>query len=106
MIRGGVKQKEPQSTQEILRQPLFGNPWITDDNGTPLGLEHGNRFSNWAAKGLQLVKHIWSEENMEWRTALDLLQTTKSWKTNALRTEIIKNIPSQPNQAPVPQVGH
>lgn len=58
-IREGVTQKEPETFHEILRQPLFGNPWILDEHGTPRGLKQGNRFSNWVAKGIQLVKHIW-----------------------------------------------
>lgn len=82
---------EPQSLQELMRQPLFDNPWIVNKEGQPMGLEKGNRFANWAAKGLNQIKNIWDPEDSDWRPALDLLRVTKSWKTNELRTELLAN---------------
>lgn len=53
---------------------------------------------NWAVKGFQYIRDIWSKEDNDWRPALDLLRTTRSRKTNELRTEIINNIPRAPTQ--------
>lgn len=103
--RTGITQVEPSSLQEILRQPLFGNPWI-QSNGIPMGLEPGSRFSNWAAKGIRYIKHIWNNEENEWHSALELLRSTRSWKTNELRTRLIDNIPRRPDQAITPGKGH
>lgn len=57
-VRAGVSLAEPQTLQELMRQPLFGNPWITNEEGQLVGTEIGNKFANWAAKGLQQIKHI------------------------------------------------
>ena len=35
-------QVEPQSREELLLQSLFGNPWILNEDGVPLGLEKGS----------------------------------------------------------------
>jgi len=74
-VRAGVMQNEPQ---ELMRQLLFENPWITNDKGCPLGLEHGSKFANWAAKGLQQIKDIWSKEDGDWHPAMEILRTTRS----------------------------
>jgi hypothetical protein len=44
-----------------MRQPLFGNPWITIDEGILLGLEAKTRFMHWAQRGITTITDIWDE---------------------------------------------
>lgn len=104
-VRVGVMQVEPQTMEELMRQPLFNNPWITDPEGIPRGLEKSNSFVNWAIKCLRCIQDIWSIDANAWRPTLDLLRTTKSWKTNKQRTALITSIPKNPGQALPPGEG-
>lgn len=68
-------------------------------------MEKGNGFTNWAAKGIQQIRHIWDIDEEEWRSALELLRTTRSRQTNNLRTELLSRIPRKPNQTGAVEVG-
>jgi hypothetical protein len=48
-VRSGLRKSEPTNSTETLRQPVFGNPCITNQDGRPLGLNgksEGNAFVN------------------------------------------------------------
>ncbi len=47
-VRPGLIKSNPTNLDEVLRQPLFGNPSIFNASGTPLGVggvSEGNTFS-------------------------------------------------------------
>jgi hypothetical protein len=48
-VRSGLRKSEPTNLAETLRQPVFGNPLITNQDGKPLGFSgksEGNAFAN------------------------------------------------------------
>jgi len=98
-------QVQPFTMEELMRQALFSNPWISSTEGLPMGMKPGGSFANWAAKGFKCIQHIWSKDDSDWRLALNLLKTTKSWKINQQRTDLIANIPMKLSQAQEPRPG-
>ena len=48
-VRPGLSKMEPTNVAEVLRQPVFGNPLITNQDSKPLGLSgrsEGNALVN------------------------------------------------------------
>jgi hypothetical protein len=48
-VRSGLRKSEPTNSAETLRQPVFENPLITNQDGRPLGLSgksEGNALAN------------------------------------------------------------
>ncbi len=48
-VRSGLCKLEPTNSAKTLRQPVFGNPLITNQDGRPLGLSgksEGNALAN------------------------------------------------------------
>jgi hypothetical protein len=93
-VRSGLRKSEPTNSAETLRQPIFGNPLITNQDGRPLGLNgksEGNVLMN---AGRSRIEDFWDSEE-EWKGLLDL--GVSSHPTNRLNQNLIINsIPWDP----------
>jgi hypothetical protein len=98
-IRRGTNHEQPLTKDEILRQSLFGNPWITTEDGIPIGFEDKSRFMNWAEKGITTITDIWDEAEEDWRTTRDIHMIMKSILTNIQRMQLLSSIPKRPDEA-------
>jgi hypothetical protein len=71
-VRPGLIKFDLTNLDEVLRQPLFGNPSILNASGTPLevgGVSEGNAFAQF---GYSRVKDIWNVEAKDWKGLMDL----------------------------------
>jgi len=68
-IRGNLIQRESEIINEILRQPMFGNPMILEVADTPLGKGPNMRLHLWARSGICTIKNLWDEAEGDWKTA-------------------------------------
>ncbi len=67
-MRPGLCKSEPISTAELLRQPVFGNPLITNAESRPLGLNSRSEGNALASVGYTRVRDLWDPELQDWKS--------------------------------------
>jgi hypothetical protein len=97
-VRPGLRKSEPTNSAEILRQPIFENPLITNRDGRPLGLSGKSEGNALANAGRSKVRDFWDLDEENWK---DLAALGVSFQpTNRLnRNLIIDSIPWDPATA-------
>jgi hypothetical protein len=70
--RQGLTKSEPTTEDEILRQPIFGNPSILSASGTPLEVSGRSEGSAFALAGCSRIKDIWNPERHCWKGLSEL----------------------------------
>jgi hypothetical protein len=93
-VRPGLCKSEPTNSAETLRQPVFGNPLIVNQEGKPLGLNSRSEGSL-ANTGRSRVKNFWDSEEKEWK-GLSALGVSFHPINRRNRDLIIANIPWDP----------
>jgi hypothetical protein len=76
-VRPGLCKSEPINSAETLRQPVFGNPLIVNQEGKPRGLTGRSEGNSLANAGCSRVKDFWDAEKKEWK-GLSALASTQS----------------------------
>jgi hypothetical protein len=71
-VRPGLTKVDPINTVETLRQPLFGNPSITNVEGAPLGVSGLREGCAFARSGYSRVKDLWNPKRNEWKSLSEL----------------------------------
>jgi hypothetical protein len=66
-VRPGLCKSEPTNSAETLKQPVFGNPLIVNQEGKPLGLNGRSEGNSLANTGRSRVKNFWDSEEKEWK---------------------------------------
>jgi hypothetical protein len=97
-VRPGLCKLEPTNSAETLRQPIFGNPLITNQDGRLLGLSgrsEGNAFTN---AGCSRVSDFWDLEVEDWK-GLSALGVSFHPVNRLNRNLIIANITWDPATA-------
>lgn len=80
----------PNSHDQILRQPLYLNPFVQSKTGRPLGTERKSQFRTWASKGINAARNIWNDTTKTFLPHRELFWVTKSRLIRWLRPEIIR----------------
>ncbi len=94
-VRPGLCKSEPTNSAETLRQPVFGNPLIINQEGRPLGLSGRSEGNSLANAGCSRVRDFWDSEEKMWKGFSDLgVSFHPSNKRN--RDLIITSIPWDP----------
>jgi len=94
-VRPGLYKSEPTNSAETLRQPIFGNPLIVNQEGKPLGLNDKSEGNSLANARCSRVKDFWDSEEKEWKGLSDLgVSFHPSNRRN--RNLIIASIPWDP----------
>jgi hypothetical protein len=57
-IRPGLAKKEPSNLAELMRQPIFNNPSLTNARGEPLGVNGHNEGCAFTRAGHTKVRDI------------------------------------------------
>ncbi len=60
------------NTTEILRQPIFGNPLVLNERGTPLGVGGLSKGSTFARASCIRTKDLWNPGEQEWKSLAEL----------------------------------
>ncbi len=66
-VRLGLCKSEPTNSVETLRQLVFGNPLITNQDGRPLGLNGKNEGNALANAGCSRIGDFWDSEEENWK---------------------------------------
>ncbi len=71
-MRPGLIKSDPTNLDEVLRQPLFGNPSILNASGFPLGVGEVSKGNAFAQSRYSQVKDIWNVEAKDWKGLTNL----------------------------------
>ena len=66
-IQSGLEQQEPATWDEIIRQPLFGNRLLTNEQGIQWGTGSRTNMKLWMDKDIRAIKDIIREDGNGWR---------------------------------------
>ncbi len=61
-VRPGLCKSKPTNSAEILRQLIFGNPLITNQDGRPLGFSGKNKGNALANAGHTRIRDFWDSD--------------------------------------------
>jgi len=94
-VRFDLRKSEPTNSTEMLRQPVFGNPLITNQDDRPLGLNgksEGNTLTN---AGCSRIDDFWDSEKENWK-GLSALEVSFHPTNRLNKNLIINSIPWDP----------
>jgi len=91
-VRPGLTKAEPSNTAEILRQPIFGNPLILNECGTPLGLGGMREGSAFVRAGCTRTKDLWNPGDQAWKSLAELGMSYHT-SNRKCKEDIIASIP-------------
>jgi hypothetical protein len=94
-VRPGLCKSEPTNSAETLRQPVFGNPLILNQEGKPLGLSGKSEGNSLANAGCSRIRDFWDAEEKEWK-GLSALGVSFHPSNRRNRELIIASIPWDP----------
>jgi hypothetical protein len=66
-VRSRLRKSEPTNSAETLRQPIFGNPCITNQDGRPLGLNGKSEGNALANVGCTRIGDLWDSGEEDWK---------------------------------------
>ena len=92
-IQSGLEQQDPTSWAEIARQPLFGNRFLTNEQGVQWGTTPKTNMRWWAEKNFQTLKDISKTEGHGWKTFPELLRLRKTRVATQAYPRVINSIP-------------
>jgi len=96
-VRPGLIKSDPTNSDEVLRQPIFGNPSILNSRGFPLGVGGVSESNAFAQSGCSRVKDIWNVATKDWKGLTDLGMSHHP--SNRLSREMItSSIPWRPDE--------
>jgi hypothetical protein len=91
-VRPGLHKSEPTNSAEILRQPIFGNPLITNRNRRPLGYSGKSEGNALANAGCSKIRDLWDPDGEKWKD-LTALRVRLQPINRSNRNLIIESIP-------------
>ncbi|GBG90843.1 hypothetical protein CBR_g51349 [Chara braunii] len=71
-----LELKPPESTHQVLQQPLFGNPSIRDNNGEqfPSVGPKGAFGKAWLKAGVARIANLWDQQTRDWQQEAAVLK--------------------------------
>jgi len=94
-VRPGLCKSELTNSVETLRQPIFGNPLILNQEGKPLGLSGKSEGNSLANAECSRIRDFWDAEEKEWK-GLFALGVSFHPSNRQNRELIIASIPWDP----------
>jgi len=95
-MRPGLTKSNPTSVDEILRQPIFGNPSVLSTRGIPLGLGDTRDGIAFAKHGCTRVKDLWCSTEKDWKS-LTKLEMSYHENNRKCKEDIAESIPWRPD---------
>jgi len=94
-VRPDLCKSEPTNSAETLRQPIFGNPLIVNQEGRPLGLSGKSEGNALVNAGHSRIGDLWDSNEEEWKS-LSALEMRFHPTNRSNRDLIINSIPWDP----------
>ncbi len=64
-VRSGLRKLEPTTYAELLKQPVFRNPLITNQDSRPLGFSGRSEGNAFASASYSRVRDFWDLETQD-----------------------------------------
>jgi len=96
-VRPSLIKSDPTNSEEVLRQPLFGNLSILNSRGIPLGVGGVSEGNALAQSGCSRVKDIWNNATKDWK-GLTNLGMSHHPANRLNRGTITSSIPWRPDE--------
>jgi hypothetical protein len=94
-VKPGLSKMEPINIAEVFRQPVFGNPLITNQDSRPLGLSGRSEGNALVNASHSRVGDFWDLEAKTWKN-LSALGMSSHANNRLNRDLIIASIPWDP----------
>jgi hypothetical protein len=94
-VRPGLNKSKPTNAAEVLRQPVFGNPLITNQDSRPLGLSGRSKGNAFVNASHSRVGDFWDPEAKTWKN-LSVLGMSFHASNRLNRDLIVVSIPWDP----------
>ena len=91
-MQSGIKQQDPTCWAEIVRQPLFGNIFLTNTVGIQWGTDARSSMLRWMEKGLRSLKDIANTEGPGWLPFEQNQRLRPNSLTRAIYNRILQSI--------------
>lgn len=104
-IQSGLEQQNPSNWSEIIRQPLFGNQFLTNELGVQWGTDPKTNIRTWAAKGFKTLQDIATADGYGWKTYPKLLKFRRSTRAPHLYAQLVASIPWDATPQPIATAG-
>ena len=104
-IQSGLEQLDPISWAEIMRQPIYGNRFLTNELGIRWGTDNKTNMLRWAAHGYQSLQAIAKEEDKRWKTYNKLSRLRRTLTAPAMYDKVTASIPWAASPRPQPATG-
>lgn len=95
-IQSGLEQQDPTTWDEITRQPLFGNRFLTNEQGLQWGTDARTNLKYWADQRIRTIKDLVKEDGTGWIPFPEHRNLKRSRTAPQLYTRILHSIPWQP----------
>lgn len=107
-VRPGIQRDVPTIVEEVHRQSIFLNPFLSNLELIMWGDTEDPRagiFCRWSQKGISKLKHLWDPGHQVWRDTQDLFRVTRTRNLKAIKQDIIHSVPWSMNRVYPPQIG-
>ena len=104
-IQSGIEQQDPQSWSEIIRQPIFGNRFLTNEKGVQWGTEVRSNMRWWSEKHVRTLQDISRPDGWGWSTFTELRRLRRTSVAPALYARVVNSIPWVATPMPAHQIG-
>jgi hypothetical protein len=95
-VRPGLTKEHPANRAELLKQPLFGNPSLTNSRGMPLGVNGQSEGCDFARSEHTRIRDLWNRKAQEWKNLFDLGMHFHA-SNKASKDIILESIPRRPD---------
>ena len=95
-MQAGLEQQDPTTWDEISRHPLFGNRFLTNEQGVQWETDSRTNLKYWAEKNIWTIKDIIQEDGNGWKQMAELESLRRSVSAPRMYAKILRNIPWQP----------
>lgn len=92
-LQSGIEQQDPNTWSKILRQPILGNRFLTNEVGTQWGTEPRSNMQLWMEKQIKALKDIIKDDGSAWRTVVEQPALTRCPTTPNLYARFLASIP-------------
>lgn len=104
-IQSGLEQQDPTSWSEITRQPIFGNRYLTSEEGIQWGTTPRSNMLWWAERGYKMLQDFTTPNGLRWSTFRELPRLKHTRLATQLYDRVINSIPWAPSPMPAPTIG-
>ena len=104
-IQSGLEQQDPTTWSEIMRQPIYGNRFLTSEDGIQWGTAPRSNMLWWAAKGYNMLKDLARHDGYGWRTFPELHRLHRTNVAPQLHAKVLNSIPWDATPMPSVTIG-